>query len=151
MGSVELYRAASDVRFPREKEIAEEAVRNLREVFTWIGITDKIEESVEGIRAVFPFLSESLKDAAEAIESGPRERGEPISGLLPGEYDDQKGCPFEHKNGGREPTCGTKELDDETIHLINTLTARDMAVYQAAVERFALQNEVLEEYRNGSL
>jgi len=151
LSSPELYRVASDVRFPREREIVEEAVRNLREAFTWTGITDDLNATVAGFRAVFPFLAENLTATARAMEDAAKGPGAPSGALLPGEYRDTIGCKFGHKNGGKEPKCGTKELDDETIHLIHTLTARDMAVYKAAVERFDLQNEVLEEYRNGSL
>ena len=141
------------MRFPRERELAAEAVRNLRETFTWIAITDRMQESVEGISRGFPFLAENLSDTARALENAARRpgAGEPSGGLLPEGYEDRKGCAFGHQNEGREPTCGTKTLDDEMIHLINTITSRDMAVYRAAMERFELQNEELEEYRNGSL
>lgn len=42
-------------------------------------------------------------------------------------------------------------MDEETISLIKKLNYRDIAVYQAAVERFELQMEVLDEYTSGSL
>jgi len=155
LSSVELYNVANDVRFPREKEIATEAVKNLREQFTWVGITDRLEESIASMRTVFPFLAENLNDAAMEIGDILAKSGEDASAvedaLLPNDYEDAKGCPFQHRNAGHDPTCGTKELDDETIALIRKLSARDVAVYEAAVERFELQNEVLEEYRNGSL
>jgi len=153
LSSVELYNVANDVRFPREKEIADEAVRNLREVFTWIGLTDRIQESIDGIRTVFPFLAENLNDAATVFGDALKKNGEEVDGSfsLPEGYNDEKGCPFEHRNAGKEPACGTKEMDAETIFLINKLTARDMAVYKAAVERFELQQEVLEEFWDGSL
>ncbi|KAL7532440.1 hypothetical protein ACHAXR_004622 [Thalassiosira sp. AJA248-18] len=153
LSSVDLYNVANDVRFPREKEIVDEAVRNLREKFTWIGITDRIQESVDGMRTVFPFLAENLNDAASAIEEVMQKSGEQVDSRLslPEGYIDDKGCPFEHRNAGRDPTCGTKELDNETISLIKKLNKRDVAVYKAAVERVVLQQEVLEEYRVGSL
>lgn len=153
LSSRELYNVANDARFPREREIAEEAVRNLRETFTWIGITDRIGESIEGFRAVFPFLAENLNDAAGAYGEALRKGGEEVDGgfSLPADFNDEEGCPFEHRNAGRDPTCGTEEMDEETIHLIKKISARDMAVYQAAVERFELQQEVLTEFWNGTL
>ncbi|KAL9185518.1 hypothetical protein ACHAXT_003295 [Thalassiosira profunda] len=154
LSSVDLYNTANDVRFPREQEIVEEAVRNLREEFTWIGITDRLQESIDGMRAVFPFLAENLNDAAAEIEEVLRKSGEQVAegGLsLPADYKDDKGCPLQHKNAGRDPTCGTKEMDEETIALVKSLNSRDMAVYAAALERFAIQQEVLEEYRAGAL
>ena len=145
ISSVDLYNVANDVTFPREQEIVNEAVRNLREEFTWIGITDKIQESVDGMRIVFPFLAENLSSMASTVKELFASSGEQVD-LLPAGYTDEKGCPFEHRNAGRDPTCGTTELDDETISLIQRLSGRDVAVYKAAVERFALQNEVLKEF-----
>ena len=152
IGDIDLYNAANDVRFPREKEIIDEAVWNLRHDFTWIGITDKIQESIEGFRAVFPFLAENLNEATAAITDVLETSGEHVEDgrfSLPEDYKDGKGCPFQHRNAGKDPTCGTKEMDDETISLIKKLSNRDVAVYKAAVERFELQEEVLEEYRAG--
>lgn len=154
LSSIDLYNVANDVRFPREKEIVEEAVKNLREEFTWIGITDRIQESVDGIRTVFPFLAENLTDAAITLKDVLEKSGERVDNdrfSLPKGYNDGKGCAFQHSNAGRDPTCGTKELDEETIALIKKLSNRDVAVYNAAVERFEVQMEVLGEYRDGSL
>jgi hypothetical protein len=154
LSSVDLYNVANDVRFPREADIVHEAVRNLRQDFTWIGLTDRIQESVEGFRQIFPFLAENLNDAAKAIQEEFQTRGEELEDnklLLPKGYSDANSCPFEHKNGGHDPTCGTTELDDETKEWIMKLNRRDMAVYKAAVERFELQMEVLQEYNDGNL
>ena len=149
LSSIDLYNVANDVRFPREREIVNEAVRNLRKEFTWIGITDRIEESIDGMRSVFPFLAENLSDTVIALQDMFQKDGERFA--LPEGYSDDVGCAFEHRNAGREPTCGTTELDDETIALIEKLNHRDVAVYKAAVERFDLQMEVLDEYRSGNL
>lgn len=150
LSSIDLYNVANDVTFPREKEIAEEAVKNLRESFTWIGLTDRLEESVDGFRQVFPFLAENLTQAVLDMGEDFEARGYPLNDprfSVPEDYVDMRGCPFPHENGGRAPTCGTKEMDDETINLILKLNNRDRAVYAAAVERFQIQQEVLEEYK----
>ncbi|KAL3799772.1 LOW QUALITY PROTEIN: hypothetical protein HJC23_010422, partial [Cyclotella cryptica] len=148
LSSIDLYNVANDVRFPREREIVEEAVKNLRESFTWIGITDRLAESVDGFRTIFPFLAENLTEAMLSTSQRFQANGlQDVDFSFPDGYIDTNGCPFGHKNEGRDPSCGTKELDDEIIHLILKLNNRDMAVYQAAVERFELQMEVLEEYR----
>ena len=148
LSSIDLYNVANDVRFPREKEIVDEAVHNLRWEFTWIGITDRIQESIDGMRAVFPFLAENLVDTASILQDLLQEGGKHVEDgrfSLPEGYKDEKGCSFEHRNGSRDPTCGTTEMDEETISLIQRLNNRDVAVYKAAVERFELQNEVLRE------
>mmetsp|Transcript_472 Transcript_472/g.956 ORF Transcript_472/g.956 Transcript_472/m.956 type:complete len:702 (+) Transcript_472:98-2203(+) len=151
LSSLDLYNVANDVRFPREKEIAEEAVRNLREEFTWIGLTDRLEESTDAFREVFPFLTENLSEEAKRLEEDMRGHGLDVPENpfgLPETYGDLRGCPLEHANAGRDPTCGTKEMDDYTISLIKKLSNRDVAVYKAAVERFEIQMEVLEEFKN---
>ena len=150
LSSIDLYNLANDVRFPVEQVIVDEAVRNLREEFTWIGLTDRLEETVSSFREVFPFLAENLTEAALQRSGEFDAKGAKIDDnrfALPEGYVDTKGCAFPHANGGRAPTCGTKKLDDEIIHLIKKLNNRDVAVYKAAVERFELQMEVLEEYR----
>ena len=148
LSSIELYNVANDVRFPREKDIVQEAVKNLRESFTWIGLTDRLSESVDGFRAIFPFLAENLTEAAlntgKIFDSQGHAVTDPMFSL-PEDFVDSKTCPLPHANEAREPTCGTKEMDDETIDLILKLNKRDMAVYQAAVERFDVQTEVLKE------
>ncbi|KAL7432928.1 hypothetical protein ACHAXM_010189 [Skeletonema potamos] len=154
LSSVDLYNIANDVRFPREADIVHEAVENLRQDFTWIGLTDRITESIDGFRQIFPFLAENLNDAAKAIQEEFQTRGEELEDntfSLPKGYSDANTCPFKHENAGRDPTCGTTELDDETKEWIMKLNSRDMAVYKAAVEKFELQMEVLQEYKDGNL
>lgn len=154
LSSVDLYNFANDVSFPMDTDIVNEAIKNLREDFTWIGLTDRIQESVEGFRQIFPFLSENLNNATKVIQEEFQSRGEELEDYtfaLPTGYSDEKSCPFQHRNAGHDPTCGTTELDDETKHLIMKLNYRDMAVYKAAVERFELQMEVLQEYKDGEL
>jgi hypothetical protein len=152
LSSVDLYNVANDVRFPREEEIIKEAIKNLREEFTWIGLTDRIQESVDGFRTIFPFLADNLSETAKEMQEEFEARGETLEDTtfaLPDGYSDTRSCPFEHRNAGRDPTCGTTELDDETKEWIMKLNKRDMAVYKAAVERFEMQMEVLQEYKDG--
>jgi hypothetical protein len=144
LSSIDLYNVANDVTFPREQEIVEEAVKNLRDSFTWIGLTDRLPESVAGFRMIFPFLAENLNDAVADLSKGVEVEDPNFS--LPADYIDSEGCPFQHQNAGRDPTCGTTEMDDETVALILKLNNRDKAVYKAAVERFELQLEVIQEY-----
>jgi hypothetical protein len=148
LSSIDLYNIANDVRFPREKDIVQEAVKNLRESFTWIGLTDRLPESVDGFRAIFPFLAENLTEAVLNTGNKFESQGHAVTDpmfSLPEDFVDSKTCPFPHANAAREPTCGTTEMDDETIDLILKLNNRDRAVYQAAMERFDIQMEVLKE------
>ncbi|EJK67498.1 hypothetical protein THAOC_11462 [Thalassiosira oceanica] len=144
-----LYNVANDVSFPREQDIVDEAIRNLREQFTWIGLTDRIEESVDSFREIFPFLAENLTEQALNLKEEFEKQGEQVDDelfSLPFNYTD-KGCPFGHRNAGKDPACGTEEMDDETIELVHRISNRDVAVYRAAQERFEIQQEVLREFK----
>jgi len=149
LSSPGLYTVANDVSFPREQDIVEEAVRNLREELTWIGLTDRIEESVNSFREIFPFLAENLTELALNLTEEFEKQGEQVDDelfSLPFNYTDT-GCRFEHRNAGRDPECGTEEMDDETIELVSRISNRDVAVYKAAQERFEIQQEVLREFK----
>ena len=144
-----LYNVANDVSFPREQDIVDEAVRNLREQFTWIGLTDRIEESVNSFREIFPFLAENLTEQALNLKEEFEKSGDQVDDelfSLPSNYTDEV-CPFGHRNAGKDPTCGTQEMDDETIELVRRISSRDVAVYKAAQERFEIQQEVLREFK----
>lgn len=150
LSSASLYKVANDVRFENEKEIVEEAVRNLREEITWIGV-DSIEDSVDGFKEIFPWLSENLNEAAlkfeqEFVKLGDR-IGDDAGFGLPEDYVDEESCVFQNANQDHY-TCGTREVDEETLHWIEQLNMRDLAVYKAARERFLVQQEVIQEYRD---
>ncbi|KAL7540636.1 hypothetical protein ACHAWF_006741, partial [Thalassiosira exigua] len=117
LSSPELYRLANDASFPSEVEIVREAVRNLREEITWIGIADDVEASVAGFRAVFPWLSEDLNGAAERLRRQFEKGGEEVDDAalgLPDGYVDARGCAFRKRAEDRY-ICGTRELDEETL------------------------------------
>jgi len=149
LSSPHLHSKANDLSFPQE-HIVEEAVRNLREGITWIGLADRIEESVAGFKEVFPWLADNLNGAALFLKQEFAKRGDrvgtDVNFALPENYIDEHGCVFEHRNEDHY-TCGSRGIDEETLSLIKKLNMRDLAVYKAAVERFAIQNEVLTEYR----
>ncbi|KAL7536860.1 hypothetical protein ACHAXR_007437 [Thalassiosira sp. AJA248-18] len=145
-----LYNIANDVSFPKEEEIAKEAVKNLREKITWIGLFDRLEESIEAFQTIFPWMADNLNEEAKILEQEFAKKGDHIGNDvnfgLPNDYNDNENCQFEPEIKDLY-TCGTKEVDDETLHWIKELNTRDLAVYKAASERFDIQQEVLKEYR----
>jgi hypothetical protein len=148
LSSPDLILAANDMTFPREQEIVSEAVRNLREKVTWIGVLDEVDESVRGFKEVFPWLADNLEGAAAALPAELAKAGETVEDdrfALPADYHDAMSCIFQH-NDDDHYKCGSKEVDAEALQWINKLNMRDTAVYRAAVERFAIQQEVIEEY-----
>ena len=152
LSSIELFNVANDVSFPMEREIVEEAVSNLREGITWIGLLDEMEESVAGFREIFPWLAVSLNAEVVLLAEEFAKNGNPIGDdanfALPEDHMDKNSCTFDQRE--EKVTCGSKEVDEEALQLIEELNMRDLAVYKAAVEVFAIQKEVLEEYHQHS-
>lgn len=146
-----LLKVANDVNFPKDEEIVDEAVRNLREQITWVGLLDRLDESVVAFKEVWPWLGDNLIGASERLNQWFAKRGERVGedmrfGLPPG-YIDKNSCLFTPKDDDLY-TCGTREVDEEALYWIKQLNMRDLAVYKAAVERFEIQQEVLKEYRS---
>ena len=117
---------------------------------TWIGALDQIEDSVAGFKEVFPWLADNLNGIAKSLEQEFVKRGdqigEDVNFALPDDYIDQTSCMFEQQSADHF-TCGSREVDEDALKLIRELNMRDLAVYKAAVERFDLQKEVIQEYR----
>lgn len=111
---------------PAEEEaLIQEALYNLRHKFTLIGLTDEIVETIDMIGRVFPVLAQNLSLASA------------------GAVEDPNGCTLKHANAGRPSKCGTMELDNETIAIIIAHNQRDMRLYEAAQELFAMQRQVM--------
>ena len=147
-----LYNVANDASFPKDQEIAEEAVRNLREKVTWVGLYDRMDESIKGFQYVFPWLEDNLGGAAQRLQQEFAVRGEKMGGdtnfRLPANYHDTHSCIFDHKPQDLHQ-CGTEEVDEEALYWIKQLNMRDLAVYKAAIEKFDIQHEVIAEYHAG--
>lgn len=144
-----LYDVANDVSFPHEREIVDEAVRSLREGITWIGVSDQMEDSVSGFKEIFPWLADNLNDLVEPLEHELVKGGSRLKYAdfaLPVGWIDKYDCAFEPEDVDFY-ICGSKEVDEDALKLIEELNMRDLAVYKAALERFDLQNEVIREYR----
>merc|ERR1719291_154584 len=145
------------------EEVASEAVRNLRERFTWVGVGDGLgprdgsadrsllQDSVDQMIQVFPWLAMNLNGEAALLaeqlgiaELSPAEQHEMLG--LPEDYHEKTACWLQEPAAEAVPACGADtELDDETVSLILKLNAPDVAVHKAALERFMLQEVVLAE------
>lgn len=108
-----------------EDQIIAMAIENMRQQFVLIGLTDQFNDTITMIQKVFPFLASNLTEA-----SG----GAVVTNVS---------CSIGHQNVGREPTCGTEELTDEIKEAILRSNQRDLAVYNAAVELFEQQKNIL--------
>ena len=109
-----------------------------------------MEDSLAGFKEVFPWLADNLNGIAMSLEQEFVKRGdqigEDVNFALPDDYIDKTSCMFEQQSADHF-TCGSREVDEDALKLIRELNMRDLAVYKAAVERFDLQKEVIQEYR----
>lgn len=150
----ELINAAADVSFPREKEIVEEAIRNLRERITWIGLLDEIEGAIVGFKEVFPWLATNLGGEVSVLVNEFHKRGEDDMLDIDSDwrfglenYIDKKSCIYHHEEEIAY-TCGSREVGPAAMGAVARLNQRDLDVYMAAVERYSVQQEILSEYHS---
>jgi hypothetical protein len=130
---------ANDV--PDSVEQVQEAVHNMKTVFTLIGLTEDMTNTAAMAGKVFPWLAETV-DWEDAV-------GQNHSRALAAE----KRCPMPHANAS--PTnnrCGPDGKshwklpdvpDDETARIILENNQMDVQLYEAAVAQFELQKRAL--------
>lgn len=110
-----------------DEEKVAQAIDDMENFFTFIGLTEEISSTAEIAGKVFPWLAEHVNGTSTA-------------------------CPFPHKNSS--PTnnrCGPNKThwdlpahpDEETAELIRQHNQLDMQVYEAAVKHFNLQKKAL--------
>jgi hypothetical protein len=105
----------------------EQAIADMNNFFTFVGLTEDITATAAIAGKVFPWLAEHMNGT-------------------------QWTCPFPHKNSSPQNNgCGPggthwdlpDHPDEETAQLIMQHNPLDMKVYEAAAELFALQKEAL--------
>jgi hypothetical protein len=142
-----------------DEEMVQQAIRNMRSVFTMIGLTEELPTTAKMVGRVFPWLAEQVTDDVWQLvqAAGNNNYNYNNSGSLPlatttiGVKQRQQ-CPLPHAN--KSPSnnrCGNDgghwdlpdHPDEETAALIRKHNALDLRVYEAAVRQFALQKQVL--------
>ena len=113
-------------------KMVQEAVDNMKDFFTIIGITERLPETAELLGTTFPWMN------LEPSE----------------EYETTSQCELPHANASpKNNRCGEdgkshwdlpKQPDQETYDLIVKHNALDMELYEAAVAYFELQVKALE-------
>jgi hypothetical protein len=110
-----------------EKELVAQAIDNLENFFTIIGLTEEIASTAQITGRVFPWMAEHVNGTTSD-------------------------CPFPHANSSPKnnhcgPHGGHLELpvspDEETEALIRQHNQMDIQVYDAAVKHFQLQKKAL--------
>jgi hypothetical protein len=139
-----LLSAAPDNEIPDSEAQAQEAIRNLKNVFTMVGLTEDMPATAAMAAKVFPWLAESI-DWKEAV--GDEAHIPPDSATL------YKNCTLPHKNAS--PTnnhCSADRKghwdlpdhpDEETARVILEHNTMDLQLYEAAVAQFAMQKRAL--------
>jgi hypothetical protein len=131
-----------DNEIPDSEAQAQEAIHNLKNVFTMVGLTEDMPATAAMAAKVFPWLAESI-DWNEAVGE---EAHIPASILY-------KNCTLPHKNAS--PTnnhCSADRKghwdlpdhpDEETARVILEHNAMDLQLYEAAVAQFEMQKRAL--------
>lgn len=112
-------------------KMVQEAVDNMKNFFTLIGITERLPETAEIIGKTFPWMNFEASD----------------------EYGTTSQCELPHANASpKNNRCGQgnthwdlpEQPDQETYDLILKHNTLDMELYEAAVAYFDLQQQALE-------
>jgi hypothetical protein len=139
-----LLSAAPENEIPDSEAQAQEAIQNLKNVFTMVGLTEDMPTTAAMAAQVFPWLAESIDwNAAVGDEAH-----------IPSDSTTlYKNCTLPHKNAS--PTnnhCSADRKshwdlpdhpDEETARVIMAHNAMDLQLYEAAVAQFAMQKRAL--------
>jgi hypothetical protein len=111
-----------------DDEIIEDALNNLRNKFTVVGVLERLSESIELYQYSFPWLAENVDDSDIA-------------------------CPYPHLNSSPSNNfCGENNTnwdlpdkpDEETRKVIEDHNQLDLKLYAAALELFEYQKKAME-------
>jgi hypothetical protein len=111
---------------PKEDLLAE-AIKNMKEFFTFVGLTEELQTTAWMAGKIFPWLNETLEGSEIA-------------------------CPFPHDNASpKNNHCGPDfthwplpaHPDEETYAAIEAHNQLDLKLYEAAVEHFRIQKIAL--------
>jgi hypothetical protein len=139
-----LLSAAPDNEIPDSEAQAQEAIYNLKNVFTMVGLTEDMPATAAMAAKVFPWLAESI-DWNEAVG---KEAHIPFDSTIL-----YKNCTLPHKNAS--PTnnhCSADRKshwslpdhpDEETARVIMEHNTMDLQLYEAAVAQFDMQKRAL--------
>jgi hypothetical protein len=137
-----LLSKAPESEIPDSQAQAQEAIHNLKNVFTMVGLTEDMPATAAMAAKVFPWLAESI-DWNEAVGE---DAHIPASALY-------KNCTLPHKNASPANNhCSADRKshwdlpdhpDEETARVILEHNAMDVKLYEAAVAQFDMQKRAL--------
>jgi hypothetical protein len=110
-----------------EEEMLEEAIHNMKNFFTIIGLTEKLAETHAMVGSIFPWLNETIA-GSDTVCPMPHENSTPKNNHC--------GPEFTHWDLPAHP-------DDETRELIEKHNQMDLKLYAVAVDHFELQKRAL--------
>ena len=129
---------------PHSEDAVEQAIANLKNVFTMVGLTEDMDATAAMVSKVFPWLAEQWipEDAVEWRD-----------GVIPsGSTSSSATCTMPHANSSpRNNMCGPggthwdlpSEPDEATARAIMEHNQADIRLYDAAVRHFELQRQAL--------
>lgn len=128
---------------PQSDEAIEQAIANLKDVFTMVGLTEDMDATAAMVSKVFPWLAEQL-----IVEDAVEWRNFPI----PSGSSNSRTCTMPHANSSPQNNmCGpdgthwdlSSDPDEETARAIMAHNQADLRLYEAAVRHFELQRKAL--------
>ena len=142
-----LLNAAEFQENPQSEEAIEQAISNLKNVFTMVGLTEDMNAATAMVAKVFPWLAEHMV-LEEAVEWGG------VVGTAGGKAIQRtnRTCYMPHansspQNNGCRPGNTHWDLpsdpDEETARVILEHNQADLQLYEAAVRHFELQRKAL--------
>lgn len=140
---------------PHSEEAIEQAIANMKNVFTMIGITEDMPATAAMAYKVFPWLAPNL-DWNAAVDLGTA-RDAVVDPTANNDDADKRrahaNCTMPHANSSpRNNRCGKggthwdlpSEPDEETARLILQHNQADVKLYEAALRHFELQRKALD-------
>jgi len=140
--------AEFDTENPDSDQAVDEAIANMKTVFTMIGITEDMPTTAAMASKVFPWLAPDL-DWNAAVETNNNNN----NNNNPQQRNTDKDCTMPHANSSpRNNRCGANgthwdlpsEPDEETARIIRQHNAADLKLYEAALRHFELQRQALD-------
>jgi hypothetical protein len=137
-----LLSTAPENEIPDSEEQAQEAIHNLKNVFTMIGLTEDMPATAAMAAKVFPWLAEKI-DWDEAVGQGRISASSTLNSncTLPHSNASPQNnhCSADHKSHWDLPD----HPDEETARVILEHNAMDVRLYEAAVVHFEMQKRAL--------
>lgn len=148
-----LLSTATDNDVPDSVDHVKEAIYNMKNVFTMVGLTEDMPNTAAMAGKVFPWLAETVVWEDAVGNGGSGDANHTVPAPRPALLAVPKQCPMPHANASpKNNRCGPDGKshwdlppvpDEETARIIMEHNQMDVQLYEAAVVQFELQKRAL--------